>query len=76
MRRVQLLLDEDLDLLLERVARDEGVSKSALVRRLVRAALGSAELAGDHPLQALVGAWDDPADDGAPAEVDAVVYGQ
>jgi hypothetical protein len=35
-KRLQIMIDEDLDAILERMARDEGTSKAALIRRFVR----------------------------------------
>jgi hypothetical protein len=35
-KRLQIMIDEDLDQILERMARDEGTSKAALIRRFVR----------------------------------------
>ena len=35
-RRLQIMIDEDLDEALARQARDEGTSKAALIRRYVR----------------------------------------
>jgi len=45
MKRLQIMIDEDLDDALGRLAADEGVSKAALVRRFVRDRL--------HPLPPL-----------------------
>jgi hypothetical protein len=45
MKRLQIMIDEDLDDALERLAAEEGVSKAALVRRFVRDRL--------HPLPPL-----------------------
>ena len=36
MKRLQIMIDEDLDQILERMALDEGTSKAALIRRFVR----------------------------------------
>ena len=35
-KRLQIMIDEDLDQILERMARDEHTSKAALIRRFVR----------------------------------------
>jgi len=45
MKRLQIMIDEDLDDALGRLAAEEGVSKAALVRRFVRDRL--------HPLPPL-----------------------
>ncbi len=35
-KRLQIMIDEDLDAILERMAREERTSKAALIRRFVR----------------------------------------
>ena len=68
-KRLQIMIETDLDDLLGRQARAEGCSKAALVRRYVRERLRVP--AGDDPLRGMAGAYDGlPADD-----IDEVVYG-
>jgi len=70
MKRLQILIEEDLDAALERQAARERVSKAAIIRRLVRAGLPvSLSLAAD-PLGRMAGA-----DEFEPVGVDEVVYG-
>jgi hypothetical protein len=71
MKRLQIMIEEELDDALERKARDEGVSKAALIRRFVRKELRPLPPLHQDPLWGMVGAYDvDPADD-----IDEVVYG-
>ena len=68
-KRLQIMIDKDLDDLLGRQARAEGCSKAALVRRYVRERLHLP--AKDDPLRGMAGAYEGlPADD-----IDEVVYG-
>lgn len=68
-KRLQIMIDEDLDRLLGRQARAEKCSKAALVRRYVRERLRVPD--ADDPLRGMAGAYDGlPADD-----IDEVVYG-
>jgi hypothetical protein len=69
MKRLQILIDEDLDEALERQARTERTSKAALIRRYVRD-----RVKGHPPLEAdavwrMVGA-----DEFDAAAVDDIVY--
>ncbi len=69
MKRLQIMIEEDLDDLLGRQARAEGCSKAALVRRYVRERLHLPT--SDDPLRGMAGAYD-----GLPADgIDEVVYG-
>ncbi len=71
-KRLQILIDEDLDEALERQAREEQTSKAALIRRYVRERVKPLPPIEDDPLWAWVGAGK-----GAPgdsASVDDVVY--
>ncbi len=68
-KRLQIMLDEDLDEGLDRMAKAERVSKAALIRRFVRGALEPLPALADDPLTEMVGA-----DDFAPVAVDDVVY--
>ena len=75
MRRLQILMSEELDDALERRARKERTSKSELIRRFVRQQVRPLPPLEDDPLwkMATAGALaDEPA--GAVNEVDRVVY--
>ena len=64
------MIDEDLDEALGRVAREEGTSKAAVIRRLVRAALDPLPPRSSDPLLRMIGSV------GAePGDIDDVVYG-
>jgi hypothetical protein len=68
-KRLQIMIERDLDELLGIQARAEGCSKAALVRRYVRERLHLPS--GDDPLRGMAGAYEgQPADD-----IDEVVYG-
>lgn len=71
-KRLQIMIEEDLDAVLERQARVEGVSKAALIRRYVGERLRPLPPLEEDPLWKIVGiAGDaDPVDD-----IDAVIYG-
>jgi hypothetical protein len=69
MKRLQIMLDEDLDAALDRQSVAEGVSKAAIVRRLLRAAFPTATPLAADPLARMIGV-----DDFEPAAVDDVVY--
>lgn len=69
MRRLQIMIDDDLGEALDRRSAVEGVSKAALIRSLVRAALQPLPPLADDPLAAMVGD-----DDFEPSSVDDVVY--
>ncbi len=68
MKRLQIMIDEDLDDALGLEAKKQHTSKAALIRRFVRQQLGS-ELGGGDALLEMVGA-----DDFDPAPIDDVVY--
>lgn len=70
MRRIQILLEPELDDRLEREAAARGVSKSALVRACVRDGLESEPF--DNGLLALAGMFEGHPDDSA--RVDEIVY--
>jgi Ribbon-helix-helix protein, copG family len=72
-RRLQIMIDEDLDEALARQARDEGTSKAALIRRYVRERVKPVPRIQDDPLWELVGMIKGGPDDSA--SVDDVVYG-
>jgi len=72
-KRLQIMIDEDLDAILERMARDQGTSKAALIRRFVRDRVAPLPPIEDDALWAMVGVDDyEP----TPGEtIDDVVYG-
>jgi hypothetical protein len=73
MKRLQIMIEEELDEALGREARREGMSKAALIRRYVGERLRPLPPLESDPLWELVGAVDgDPADS---TSVDDVVYG-
>ena len=69
MKRLQIMIDEDLDDALDRQAALEGVSKAAVVRRIVRATLPPAIPLSADPLSQMAGA-----DEFDPGDIDDVVY--
>jgi hypothetical protein len=68
-KRLQIMIDEDLDAALERRASREHTSKAALIRTYVRERLRRLPPIEDDPLWALVGSVDIE-----PAAVDDAVY--
>ncbi|MGK2851840.1 MAG: CopG family transcriptional regulator [Candidatus Limnocylindrales bacterium] len=70
MKRLQIMIDEDLDEALGAQAVREGTSKAALIRRHVRHALRTLPPIEDDPLWKMVGV-----DSFEPADIDEVVYG-
>lgn len=70
MKRLQIMIEEDLDSELERLAAEEAVSKAALIRRYVRERVRPLPPLSADPLAAMVGV-----DDFEPAPIDDVVYG-
>lgn len=71
MKRLQIMIDEELDEALEREARREHVSKAALIRRYVRKHLKPA-IRGEDPLRGMAGL--DEGWPGASTSLDDVVY--
>lgn len=69
MKRLQVMIEEELDAALERRARAEGTSKAALIRRFVREQLEPLPPAEADPIWQMAGV-----DDYEPESVDAVVY--
>ena len=69
MKRLQIMIEEDLDDALERQAVSEGTSKAALIRKYVRERLKSLAPLEADPLWRMVGT-----DDFEPAPTDDVVY--
>jgi hypothetical protein len=68
-KRLQIMIEEDLDAELERLAVVRGSSKAALIRRFIRDRLRLLPPLSADPLGRMVGA-----DDFEPAAMDAVVY--
>lgn len=68
MKRLQIMIESELDEALHRQAQVEGTSKAALIRRFVRLQLDLPSLEAD-PLGQMIGA-----DDFEPEPVDDVVY--
>ena len=69
MKRMQILIDEDLEEALAREANARGTSKSALIREYVREKLGDTLPIEADPLGQMVGV-----DEFDPEAVDEVVY--
>lgn len=69
MKRLQILIDEELDVALERKARQDGKSKAALIREYVRDRLRGLPPLEADPLWQMTGA-----DAFDPAPIDDVVY--
>ncbi len=55
MKRLQIMIEEDLDEALERQARREETSKAALIRRYVRANLEPVPALEDDPIWGFIG---------------------
>lgn len=73
MKRLQIMIDEDLDEALEREAARERTSKAALIRRYVRERLRPLPPLEQDPLWGVVGLIDGPPD--ASARADDELYG-
>jgi hypothetical protein len=73
MRRLQIMIDEDLDEALARQARVEGTSKAALIRRYVRDRIKPLPPIEEDPLWEIKGMVRGGPDDSR--SVDDVVYG-
>jgi Ribbon-helix-helix protein, copG family len=71
MKRLQIMIEEELDEALAHQARKEGTSKAALIRRYVADELKPLPPLREDPLWEMVGA--DP--HAEPADIDEVVYG-
>ena len=69
MKRLQILIEAELDAALERKAREEGRSKAALIRQYVAERLEPLPPWTADPLRRMVGA-----DDFDPEPIDEVVY--
>jgi hypothetical protein len=68
-KRLQIMIDEDLDQMLERLAVEKHTSKAALIRAFVRERVTSLPPVERDPIFAMLGA-----DDFEPEPVDDVVY--
>jgi hypothetical protein len=68
-KRLQIMIEEELDELLGRQARALGCSKAALVRRFVRERLHTP--VADDPIARMAGLYDGPPVDG----IDEFLYG-
>jgi hypothetical protein len=71
-KRLQIMIEEDLDAALARQAREEGTSKAALIRRYVRQSLRPLPPIREDPLWELVGMVEGAPQDSR--EIDDVVY--
>lgn len=71
-KRLQIMIEEELDTALERQARAEHCSKAALIRRYVRERLRPLPPIEEDPLWEMVGA--DPDAEPVP-DIDEIVYG-
>jgi hypothetical protein len=72
-RRLQIMIDEDLDEALARQAQQEGTSKAALIRRYVRERIKPLPPIEEDPLWEIKGMVHGGPDDSL--SVDDVVYG-
>jgi len=68
-KRLQIMIDEDLDETVGNIAREENTSKAAVIRRVLREALEPMPPLSSDPLFRLTGS-----SDAEPAPVDDVVY--
>ena len=69
MKRLQIMIDEDLDEALDRKAREDHTSKAAIIRDLVRSGLRPLPPRSADPLFGMIGA-----DSFEPGDIDDVVY--
>ena len=69
MKRLQIMIEEDLDEALDRLSAQRHVSKAALIRGFVREAINPLPPLDSDPLTAMIGV-----DDTEPAPIDDVVY--
>jgi hypothetical protein len=72
-KRLQIMIDEELDVELGRQAELEGVSKAALIRRYVGERLRPLPPLEDDPLWGIVGLIKDGSPDSS-SRVDEIVY--
>ncbi len=73
MRRLQILMDPELDDALERLSAREHKSKSALIREFVRSQVKPLPPLADDPIWRMRGV--DSYEPVAPEDIDEVVYG-
>ena len=73
MKRLQIMIEEELDAALGRQAAEEGVSKAALVQRYVGERLRPLPPIEEDPLRGLAGLFEGSPTDSA--DIDDVVYG-
>ena len=73
MKRLQIMIEEDLDAALAIQARAEGVSKAALIRRYVGERLRPIPIRAHDPLWNIVGMIKDGSGDDS-SRIDEVVY--
>lgn len=73
MKRLQIMIEEELDAALDREARAARTSKAALIRRYVRDRLRPLPPLHEDPIWGLVGMVEGSPDDST--SVDDVVYG-
>ncbi len=69
MKRLQIMIDADLDEALGGMAREQKTSKAAVIRALVRQRVRPLPPLEDDPLYRLIGAYDEE-----PGVIDDVVY--
>ena len=69
-KRLQIMIDEDLDAALDRMALKEHTSKAALIRRFVREKVQPLPPLEEDPIWQMVGDIDVE-----PADIDEVLYG-
>ncbi|OFW79311.1 MAG: hypothetical protein A2Z48_04335 [Actinobacteria bacterium RBG_19FT_COMBO_70_19] len=69
-KRLQIMIDEDLDAALDRMALEERTSKAALIRRFVREKVQPLPPLEEDPIWQMVGDIDVE-----PADIDEVLYG-
>ena len=72
-KRLQIMIEEELDAALGRQAADEGVSKAALIRRFVRERLRPLPPLEEDPLWEIVGIVKGGSPDDS-SRIDEVVY--
>jgi hypothetical protein len=68
-KRLQIMIDEDLDRILERIALEEHTSKAALIRRYVRERVAPTPPIEEDAIFRMIGV-----DDVEPEPIDDVVY--
>lgn len=73
-KRLQIMIEEDLDAALGRQAKEEGVSKAALIRRYVGERLRPLPPLADDPLWDIVGMIKGGSPDDS-SRIDEIVYG-